>query len=141
MLRILLATVLMPASMLVSARGTEVCPELPAGSGVEWVYQEGPDFDLCYAIESSTKKDSFGIYLGWHPSFKPKDARPIGKGKVAGNEVTWYPRDPDEYHPKFGRQTIVELKSGELAHVWVGAESEQGLQSRLQILQGMKFRN
>lgn len=141
MLRTLLVTALIPISIPASARGVEACPELPTDSGVEWVYREGPDFDLCYAIESSTKKDSFGIYLGRHPSFEPKDAQPIGKGKVAGRKVTWYPRDPDEYHPQLGRQTIVELKSGELAHIWVGAESEKKLQSRLHILQNMKFKN
>lgn len=135
----------MAVPMLLSAqpwaRGVETCPELPADSGIEWAYREGPDFDLCYAIESSTKKDSFGIYLGRHPSFQPRDAKPIGGGKIAGREVTWYPRDADEHHPQSGRQTIVELKPGELAHLWTGAGNDRELQSRLQILQGMKFKD
>ena len=121
-----------------SARSIEVCPILPAQAGLEWTYQEGPDFDVCYAAKPGSKTIVFGIYLGNFPSFKTKDAIRLGKGRVASKEVIWY----QDNSSTFGRQTIIVLnkKYENFAHVWVVAGTEQELRYRLSILEQIKFK-
>lgn len=121
----------------VHARGIEVCPVLPANSGLEWEYHEGPDFDVCYAGKPSSDVSVFGIYLGNHPSFKPKEGVRVGKGNVAGKKVVWYLQDTEDSSSAFARQTLIVLnrKYGYVAHVWLDADTDQELQDRLSILE------
>lgn len=120
------------------ARGVEVCPTLPADSGLEWMHQEGPDFDLCYANPVGSEDSAFGIYLGNHPSFKAKDGQRIEGGKVAGKSVDWYQLDGRDASD--GRQTIVVIdkKTGYVAHIWLSAD--ETLQDKLSVLEQIKFR-
>jgi hypothetical protein len=116
------------------------CPTLPADSGVSWTYQQGPDFGVCYAVDSATKKDAFGIYLGYAPSFDPELGKLIGGGTVGGHRVKWYKRDPSSDPSEFSREALVKLDSkGSLAHVWVTANSSQQLAQRLAVLKGLHF--
>ncbi len=50
------------------ARSVDACPILPPGSGLEWAYSEGPDFDVCRAFAPGSDDLAFGIYLGNHPA-------------------------------------------------------------------------
>ncbi|MDR2874303.1 MAG: hypothetical protein LBV44_00025 [Methylobacillus sp.] len=117
----------------------EVCPVLPSGSGIEWTYSEGPDFDVCRAFALGSRNLVFGIYLGNHPSFHPEASNSIGKGKVAGRYVTWYRQDSDS---AFSRQTLLTLdrKWGYVAHIWVVADTEQQLLDRLSVLERITFK-
>ncbi|MGR4877828.1 hypothetical protein [Pseudoxanthomonas sp. LARHCG66] len=124
------------------ARGVEVCPTLPVNAGLEWTYHEGPDFDVCYAAKPGSEANAFGVYLGNHPSFKPKDAVRIGKGRVANKKVIWYQQDPEDSSSAFGQQTLIVLdkKYGYVAHVWVAADTNQELQDRLSVLERITFK-
>ena len=124
------------------ARSAEVCPALPAGSGLEWTYSEGPDFDVCRAHVPGSDEPVFGIYLGNHPSFHPERATRIGKGKVATRRVTWYRQDPGDSGSALSRQTLLTLdrKWGYVAHIWVAADTEQQLVDRLSVLERIVFK-
>ena len=126
----------------VAARSVDVCPILPAGSGLEWTYSEGPDFDVCRASAPGSNDQAFAIYLGNHPSFHPERAAGIGKGKVAGRRVTWYRQEPSDSGSTFSRQTILPLdpKWGYVAHIWVAASNEQQLLDRLSVLERIAFK-
>lgn len=124
------------------ARSVEVCPALPPGSGLEWAYSEGPDFDVCRASAPGSETLVFGIYLGNHPSFHPERSNRISKGKVAGRRVTWYRQEPGDSDSAFSRQTLLTLdrKWGYVAHIWVAAETEQQLLDRLSVLERIVFK-
>ena len=124
------------------ARSIEVCPALPPGSGLEWTYSEGPDFDVCRASAPGSEALAFGIYLGNHPSFHPERSNRISKGKVAGRRVTWYRQDPGDSDSAFSRQTLLTLKRkwGYVAHIWVVADTEQQLLDRLSVLERIVFK-
>lgn len=124
------------------ARSVEVCPALPSGSGLEWTYSEGPDFDVCRASVSGSKRLAFGIYLGHHPSFHPERSDSISPGKVAGRRVTWYRRESGGSDSAFSRQTLLTLdrKWGHVAHIWVEADTEQQLRDRVFVLERIVFK-
>jgi hypothetical protein len=119
------------------ARSVEVCPVLPAGSGLEWTYSEGPDFDVCRASAPGSKSLAFGIYLGNYPSFHSERSNRIGKGRVAGRRVTWYRQGLGDSDSAFSRQTLltIDRKWGYVAHIWVAADTEQELLDRLSVLE------
>ena len=118
------------------------CPSLPADSGLEWVRHDGPDFIVCYAMETGGKKQAFGIYLGNHPSFDPSKSTVVMVGSVAGGNVVWY-RGPDDGDNKLSLQTVISgsdrRPNATKAHVWTGADDEPALRRRLEILQHLNF--
>lgn len=134
-----LLLVLVPGVTL--ARPVESCPVLPPECGLEWTYREGPDFDVCYAAPPGVEVAVFGIYLGRHPSFRPKRSGSIGQGEVGGRRVDWYRLEENEEVLPFGRQTLVVLRENEqyIAHVWVNAKSQEELESTLGVLKALSF--
>ncbi|PZQ17328.1 MAG: hypothetical protein DI564_05820 [Rhodanobacter denitrificans] len=125
------------------ARSVDVCPTLPADTHVEWIYNEGPDFDVCYAHPTDSDETIFGVYLGNHPSFHPKRTNRIGRGKVGGLRMVWYRRSSSDSPAAFDRETllILDRETGYVAHLWVIAETEQQLQERLSVLERMRFKD
>ena len=128
-----------------AAAGTDRCPELPAGSGLEWLYREGPDFDLCYAQRSGTKEQPFGIYLGYAPSFHAAGRTSAESGMVGGHAVTWFVAEPKEGGLRYGRETLLQLPDASArpplqAHVWAYAATEQQLSKTLALLRDIKFK-
>lgn len=121
---------------------SDKCPVLPADSGLAWIYQQGPDFGVCYATIAGSDSNAFGIYLGNHPNFDPGQAVPLGKGKVAGRDVIWYQQEKSDDSSVLARQTLIVLdkKWDYVAHIWVNAETQQDLQARLSVLERMAFR-
>lgn len=117
------------------------CPALPANSGFDWVYKQGPDFAVCYANEHGSEETAFGIYFGENPSFRATDAMKLGKGRVAGREVTWYKQAPAEGKSPLGRETVIHIdkRYGAVAHVWVRATTETELEQRLSALEQIAF--
>lgn len=123
-----------------SAQSVNACPELPSKEYV-WSYKEGPDFDLCYGKDLKSGADTFGVYLGNHPSFHEVKAASIGMGQVGGIAITWYAMDTKVGNPKLARQTLVPLRKPgtEIAHVWVFAENVEQLEVRLKTLKRIRF--
>lgn len=124
------------------ARSAEVCPALPPGSGLEWTYTEGPDFDVCRASAPGSETVAFGIYLGNHPSFHPERSNRISKGNVAGHRITWYRQETGDSDSAFSRQTllILDRKWGHVAHIWVAADTEQQLLDLQSVLERIVFK-
>jgi hypothetical protein len=137
-----LLSLLLLAAPHALARSVEVCPTLPSGSGLEWTYSEGPDFDVCRASTPGSETMVFGIYLGNHPSFHPARSNRAGKGKVAGRRVTWYRQEPGDSDSAFSRQTLltIDRRWGYVAHIWVVADTEQELLERLSVLERIVFK-
>ena len=137
-----LATAILLLPMhLTFARTMDVCPVLPPKSGLVWFYQEGPDFDVCYAQDEKTEKTAFGVYLGFAPSFRPEESTQIGQGTVGGHAITWHRQNVDSTIV-IGRQALVKLggKRNLVAHVWVGGDTEERLVQQLRVLAHIRFK-
>lgn len=134
-----IAILLLAIPCLGLAQEADRCPILPDNSGVEWSYQEGPDFDLCYAMDANTRKDLFGVYTGFFPSFKPGESAPIGGGTVAGQTIQWYPAS-GEHVDQFSRQALLHVNDRILMHVWISADNEADAKHAEEVLASMKFR-
>src|SRR3546814_11239245 len=91
-MKLLAVLVLLLQASASYSQPAEHCPVLPADSGMTWSYKQGPDFGVCYAVDSSTGKDAFGIYLGYAPKFDPSHGNAIGAGHLGGRKVQWYER-------------------------------------------------
>lgn len=143
MRQLCLLSFLLFSTPLAFARSVEICPALPADSGLEWTYSEGPDFDVCRAHAPASDDLAFGIYLGNHASFHPERATRIGKGKVAGRRVTWYRQEPEDSGSALARQTLLTLDRewGYVAHIWVAADTQQQLLERLSVLERIVFKS
>jgi hypothetical protein len=140
-MKVLAALTFFVSIVSASAQTTDRCPTLPANSGLSWQYQQGPDFGVCYAIDAATKKDAFGIYFGYHPSFVPSSANLAGSGIVGGVTVQWYKRDSANDPSPFSLETLLEFKpNSAIAHVWVTASSEEQLDQRLGLIRQLAFR-
>ncbi len=143
-MKLLVVLVLLLQASASYSQPVEHCPVLPADSEMTWSYQQGPDFGVCYAVDSSTGKDAFGIYLGYAPKFDPSQGKAIGDGNVGGRKVKWYERSSFYIHSnpaEFSQETVIELdRNGSLAHVWVVATSPQQLTQRLAVLSRLQFR-
>jgi hypothetical protein len=117
----------------------EQCPALPTQSGIDWTHQQGPDFEVCFATDSETHKDLFGIYYGRYPQFSTDDAKVVGSGVVAGKSVKWYGPTPKVEDSRFRRQTIVQLTDGMVMHVWISADTDSGVQKAQEAVTHMKL--
>jgi hypothetical protein len=139
-MKLIAALVILLQASTGSSQPEDQCPTLPTDSTMTWTYQQGPDFGVCYAVDSATKKNAFGVYLGFAPSFHPESAKMIGRGNVGGHKVKWYGSNPSSDPSEFSRETLVRLdRQGSVAHVWITAESEQQLAQRLAVLSRLHF--
>src|SRR3546814_20325840 len=86
-MKLLAVLVLLLQASASYSQPAEHCPVLPADSGMTWSYKQGPDFGVCYAVDSSTGKDEFGIYLVYAPKFDSSHGKAIGAGNVGGRKV------------------------------------------------------
>ena len=143
-MKLLVALALLLQASATYSQPDEHCPMLPADSGITWSYQQGPDFGVCYAVDSSTEKDAFGIYLGYSPKFDPSQGKVIGDGSVGGRKVKWYERSSFYIHSdptEFSQETVIKLdRDCSFAHVWVVAASPQQLTRSLTVLSKLQFR-
>ena len=116
------------------------CPKLKDSQGIEWSYQQGPDFGLCYATDKETKSGLFGLYLGFAPQFHPGDAKPIGSGKVAARPVSWYAPEGGLEKWPFQKQTLVKLGKNNFIHAWISATTKSDMERAEAALAGMELR-
>lgn len=126
--------------------GAQDCPELPAHSGFAWEFELGPDFFVCYARPTSGGKQSFSVYQGFAPNFRPESSALRESGIVGGHDVVWYAIMEDDTGFKLARQTVFDLApladgATPKAHVSVYADSADELARIFVILESTKFNN
>src|SRR5262245_47396179 len=108
--------------------GAQDCPELPANSGFAWEFYLGPDFFVCYAKPTSGGKQSFDVYQGFAPNFRPESGAARESGIVGGHNVVWYVMREDDTGIRLARETVFDLApladgATPKAHVSVYADS------------------
>ncbi|ALN64123.1 hypothetical protein GLA29479_3269 [Lysobacter antibioticus] len=152
-LSLLLALAIPADAWATAARA--VCPPLPPASGLRWLHQQGPDFELCYAgrgpIDQNDpdREAAFSVYLGNFSGFDRRP-RPGGEiGRVGRFPVLWYAanrhrsRDDRPRNP-YARETLIVLPTPKRAyartvHIWINARSFSELDDSLRILSRVQF--
>ncbi|MGO1069884.1 hypothetical protein [Lysobacter sp. CA199] len=114
------------------------CPFLPAGSGLQWELENGPDFDVCYAVERGTAKRAdkrirIGLYSGLYPNFEPLSRQILAEGRIDGRAVRWFRSSGGAY----ARETLFSPRSSRYRwtfHVWIDAANATELRDTLRIV-------
>ncbi|TDK23841.1 hypothetical protein E2F46_09945 [Luteimonas aestuarii] len=121
------------------AQAIESCPRLPDGSGLRWEQRDVPGMVFCKALSTADATEMFTVTLGGSLPFRPVGSQQVGRGTVGGQRVRWY-RGSDGFDPTVQvRETLLRLGRGRDVHVVVRAPSEDVLETRMQLVEGLAF--
>lgn len=133
------------AGLLLGAGGAQAqsandCPQLPAGSATQWEVQQGPSFVFCRAIERDTARQAFAVTIGREATFKPRRTDRVGdRVTIDGNTTYWHAPQNDLSTGTLVRETLLELPTGDYAHIIVRANDETQLTRALRDAEGLHF--
>jgi len=115
------------------------CPQLPPDSSVRWEAQLGPDFVFCRAVDADGIQ-AFAVTLGRTATFKPRRVdRTGGRVTIDGNPAWWHAPDNDLMTGTMVRETLLELPTGDYAHIIVRANDEAALARSLRDAEALHF--
>lgn len=114
------------------------CPRLPPETGLTWEYRNAGEADLCRALRADGS-EAFGLFIARTSPFDPKAGNRAEEGMIDGREVRWYRTEIASRPNMRGRETLVELPDGRVAHIWLQAPSETALRESLNLAQSMQF--
>ena len=144
MKRLVLTTMLFVVQSQAHGAGLDRCPRLPEDSQLRWhfAHEKHLGFDVCYATERGSDVQVFGFYFYEDPPGFIDEPEPIGPGTVAGHEVTWFgPGSNFNVGPLSRHATIApEGRSRDFVLVYLYADNQTQLQSRLETLRKIKMR-
>lgn len=137
------STVLIAAMLFAggaSAQSASDCPQLPAGTSVHWEVQHGPNFVFCRAVDAETARQPFAVTIGAEAGFKPRRNDRVGERVIIdGNRAWWHAPQNDLGPDTLVRETLLELPSGDYAHIIVRAQDEAQLAGVLSDAEALRF--
>lgn len=123
-----------------SAQSASDCPQLPPGTTAHWEVQHGPNFVFCRAVDTATSRQAFAVTIGSEAGFKPRRNDRVGERvTIDGNRTWWHAPENELLAGAMVRETLLELPSGDYAHIIVRARDEAQLASTLEEAQGLRF--
>lgn len=134
-----LIVLLWPACAFAQA-SSENCPELPAGSGLDWDAAEHTDFVYCKAMRADGSQ-AFAVMLRAESSFRGERHLREESAVIDGHKVRWYRGEVAMQPGVQVRETLLELGRRNTAHIVVRATSEEQLAHSLRLAEGLRFRN
>lgn len=114
------------------------CPQLPAGSGLDWEHRNTGDADFCRALRDDGS-EAFGVYIAPESPFEPARRNREEKGLVDNREVRWYRAELATRPDIEARETLVELDDGRVAHIWLQAPSGEQLERAFEVTSKLRF--
>lgn len=122
------------------AQTSSECPQLPPDAAVRWEVQPGPDFVFCRAMDLSTGQQAFAVTVGRSATFKPRRNDRIGDAVTIDGTRTWWHAPQNELLAgMMVRETLLELTSGDYAHIIVRSPDEAGLTRSLRDAESLHF--
>lgn len=122
------------------AQSANDCPQLPSSTTTQWEVQQGPSFVFCRAVERDTARQAFAVTIGRDATFKPRRGDRIGnRVTIDGNQTYWHAPQNDLSTGTLVRETLLELPSGDYAHIIVRANDETQLTRALRDAEGLHF--
>lgn len=114
------------------------CPRLPATTGLTWEYRAAGDADLCRALRGDGS-EAFGLYIARNSPFEPKRSNRAEEGTIDGRPMQWYRTELAGQPNREGRETLIELNDGRVAHIWMQATGESQLRETMDMAQALRF--
>jgi len=116
------------------------CPQLPPDAAVRWEVQPGPDFVFCRAMEIASGQQAFAVTVGRNATFKPRRTDRVGdRVTIDGTRTWWHAPDNGLLAGTIVRETLLELPSGDYAHIIVRAGDEAALARSLRDAEALHF--
>lgn len=117
--------------------GDDACPQLSAESGLTWQHKSTATTEFCNAMRGDGS-EAFGLYIAGQSAFKPSRINRVEPGSIDGHAIHWYRSEIASKPDIEARETVVELRDGRVAHLWVQASTEQ-LEEALKQAQSIHF--
>lgn len=114
------------------------CPQLPADSGLAWEHRANGASDFCRAVRSDGS-EAFGLYISPDPAFEPDRGNREEQARIDGREIHWYRAELAGRPGVEARETLVELRDGRMAHIWLQADSADQLQRMYRLAEALDF--
>ena len=121
-----------------AAQQAAACPQLPSDAGLTWDYRGGGDTDLCRALRPDGS-EAFGMVISPQPTFEPQRPDRAERGRIGGQDITWYRAELAQKPGVQARETVLELPNGRSAHVWLQADTSDTLAAGFELLQKLQF--
>jgi len=141
---LLLTTMLFVGQSQAHVANLDRCPLLPKDSPLRWqfAHERHMEFDVCYATERGSDVQVFGFYFSKDSPKFIDEPEPIGRGTVAGREVTWFGRGSNFNVGPLSRHATIapDGRTRDFVLVYLYADNQTQLQSRLETLRKIKMR-
>lgn len=121
------------------AQSANACPQLPSSANAQWEVQQGPNFVFCRAVERDTARQAIAVTIGRDATFKPRRSDRVGDRVTIDGSRTWWHASQNELTGNLVRETLLELPSGDYAHIIVRAGDETQLARTLREAEGLHF--
>ncbi len=115
------------------------CPQLPADTAVRWEVQPGPDFVFCRAIDIASGQQAFAVTVGRNATFKPRRNDRVGDSVTIDGTRAWWHAPDNELTGAMVRETLLELPTGDYAHIIVRSSDEAALARSLRDAEALHF--
>lgn len=144
----LIAILLALPGSLLAQQSTTRCPTLPSASGLQWQERAGNGFIVCKAVTGDGRQSLNMLLTSRDPDIRLSRSQRAEAGTFSGEALHWYVPELAGRDPAFAesrRITVVELRKGQYAQVWIDAESPkelgqlQSLASQLDISAGAAY--
>ena len=124
---------------MAQAQTANDCPQLPPDAAVRWEVQPGPDFVFCRAMDIASGQQAFAVTVGRTATFKPRRNDRIGDRVTIDGTRTWWHAPENELTGAMVREALLELPSGDYAHIIVRAPDETALGRSLRDAEALHF--
>lgn len=115
------------------------CPTLPADAGLRWELLEGPDFRFCRALRQGDGSELFTVTISGDNPFEPRRGDRAEPAVIDGHEGHWYRSQVAGNPDLIVRETLLELDSGQVAHISLRVADEAQKQEAMRLAGGMRF--
>lgn len=122
------------------AQSTATCPALPADSGLSWETKMAGDTQFCRALRDDGS-EAFGLYIASRSAFKPGRANRAEEANIDGRSTYWYRSELAAQPDVQARETVINLRDGRVAYLWIQAHSSQELSSAMAQTGSLRFGN
>jgi len=126
---LLLGLCALPGTLLAQS----ACPTLPSGRNLHWESQQGPDFQVCRALDGQGEQVLGLMFTRKKPNVQLSRNQRREEGWVGSHPVYWYQPPIAEGGAAQKRITVLELEDGRYAQVWVEGRDPSEIQARLQL--------
>ncbi len=134
----LLVPVLLVMAAAAQAQNPAACPQLPADAELAWEHRGSGGADFCRALRSDGS-EAFGVYIAAESPFSPKRINREAEGVIDGREIYWYRAEIALKPDVTALETLIELKDGRVAHLWLQSSSDAQLQQVMGITRDLRF--